>query len=154
MKNVLNCIQTSQWFVLKFLRKTYSIVQYFEILLFAHSVNGVRAKFFRGGKVTLLIFPVSAKCFSLVENFHFGRPKTNFNCSKKWKAKKKKKKLSSTHFHTFSHPFFIFHLPFYNFPPVVLHFACLSFPSRSAKISRWKTSEGHSAPLPPSHPGC
>ena len=54
--------------------------------------GGVTGIFFRGGKVIFPDFFPSMKCFFLVENFHFGRPKTNFSGFEKWKAKKKKKK--------------------------------------------------------------
>ena len=66
-----------------------------------------------GGKVIFHDFFPGVKCFFLVENFHFGRPKTNFSCFEKWKAKKKK---SSPHFVTF------------HFPPSFLQFSFFSSP--------------------------
>ena len=65
------------------------------------------------------------KCFFLVENFHFGRPKTNLSCFEKWKAK---------------------HLPFNNFTSFLIHsppfpfFPCLFFPGRWAEISQSEVS--------------
>ena len=70
--------------------------------------------------------------FFPVENFHFGRPKTNFRRFQKWKAKKKKKVLISSFYITFPTSILpIFHLPFYNFPSFLLDFhpfpPCLLF---------------------------
>ena len=61
--------------------------------------RGVTGKFFWGGKVIFpdFFFFAGVKCFSPVQNFHFGRPKTNFSRFEKWKAKKKKKKKKKTH---------------------------------------------------------
>ena len=60
-----------------------------------------------------------------VENFYFGRPKTNFSCFEKLKAKKKtknkNKKKSSSHFVTFPPSIF-------NFPPSFLQFSFFSSP--------------------------
>ena len=85
----------------------------------------------------------------LVEDSHFGRPKTNFSCFGKWKAKRqtnkqrqKTKVLSS--FCNFSSYFQFSTFPFFDFP--FLHFPSfpsLSFPSRLAEISRWEVSGGH-----------
>ena len=50
-----------------------------------------RHVFLRGQSHFSWFFP-GVKCFFPVENSHFGRPKTNFCCFQKWKAKKKKKK--------------------------------------------------------------
>ena len=51
--------------------------------------RGVTGKFFWGGKVIFPDFFPGVKCFFPVENFHFGRPKTNFSHFQKWKAKQK-----------------------------------------------------------------
>ena len=75
--------------------------------------RGVTDIFFWGGKVIFPDFFPGVKCFFLIENSHFGTPKTNFCCLQKWKAKKKKKK--GPHL-LFILPFPIFHLLFYNFP--------------------------------------
>ena len=84
--------------------------------------RGVTGKFFLGGKVTLPDFFLGVKCFFPVENFHFGRPKTNFSGFEKWGEKV----LSS--FRNFSLlPFSIFHIPFYNFPSFLLHFSFFFF---------------------------
>ena len=56
-----------------------------------------------------------------VENFHFGRPKTNFSGIEKWKAKKKKEVLSS--FCNFSS----FHFQFSNFPFSIFLLFCSIF---------------------------
>ena len=96
--------------------------------------------------------------FFPVENSHFGRPKTNSRCFKKWKSKKKKKKKkkkSSPLFRTFYYfhfqfstfPFTIFLLFFSIFTPFPF-FPCLIFPDTSAKISRSEVSGGQSAPCP------
>ena len=115
------------------------------------SPRGIIGKFFWGGKVIFPHFFPGVKCFFLVENFHFGRPKTDFCCFEKWQANKRV--LSS--FLIFSLlPFSIFHLPFYNFPSFLLHFPlfsifpCLFFPGRSAEISRSEDSRGVLCPPP------
>ena len=106
--------------------------------------KGVTGKFFWGGKV---IFP-GVKCFFPVENFNFGRPKTNFSSFWKVRRKKKKKKASS-YFVTFPPSIF-------NFPPSLLQFSFFFFsiftpfpffffaffPGRSAEISRSDVSGG------------
>ena len=51
-----------------------------------------RKKFLGGGKVILPDFFPGLKYFFLVENFHFGRPKTNLSRFEKWEAKKKERK--------------------------------------------------------------
>ena len=119
------------------------------------SNQGRNRNIFWGGKV---IFS-GVKCFFPVENFHFGRPKTNFSGFEKWNAKKKKKKKSSLILLLFHLPFSIFHLSFYNFPSFLLNFHPFSLFSlplfsryRSAEISRSKVSGGHSAPYPPPPP--
>ena len=85
-------------------------------------------------------FVPGVKCFLLVENSHFGRPKINSSHFKKWKARKKKKnkqtkklktkqnrqktnkqKRSSPHFVTFPPSIF-------NFPPSLLWFSFFSSP--------------------------
>ena len=77
--------------------------------------RGITGKIFWGGKVIFPYFFPGVKCFFPVENFDFGRPKTNFHRFEKWKAKKKKKKG----------PLLIlelFPLPSYNFPSFLHHF--------------------------------
>ena len=90
------------------------------------------------------------KCFFLVENFHFGRPKSNFSGFEKWKAKKKKKKkkvlssfcnFSTFHFQFSTFPFTIF-LLFFSISTPFPFFPCLLFPCRSAEISRSEESLG------------
>ena len=101
-------------------------------------LQGCNRKIFLRGQSHFPDFFPDVKCFFLVENFHFGTPKTNL---------KKRGVLSS--FWKFSlYPFSIFHLPFYNFPSFLLHFPpfqffpCLFFPGRSAEISRSEVSGG------------
>ena len=84
-------------------------------------------------------------------NFHFGRPKTNFSCFKKWREREKKKK-SSAHFHTIFRVLFQFSTsPFIIF--FLLFSICPFFPSL---FSPWKTSGGggHSALPATPHLGC
>ena len=111
--------------------------------------RGVTEKFFWGGKAIFLIF-------FPVENFHFGRPKTNFRRLEKWNAKKKKKKKKDSFLvfklfppSIFTFPFTIFVLLFSIFP--FFFSSCLFFPGRSAEISRSEVSGGggHSVPTPP-----
>ena len=79
------------------------------------------------------------KCFFPVENSRFGRPKTNFRCFQKWKAKKKKRKKILTHFYNFSS----FHFQFSTFPSVILNFHPFSvasfFPIRQQKFPGQKS---------------
>ena len=104
-------------------------------------MQGHNKKIFWGGKV---IFPdFFPKCFFPVENFHFGRPKTNFSGFEKWKEKerRKKKKRPSPHFVTF--PPSIFYLPFtFSIFTPFPFFPCLFFPGRSAEISRSEVGGG------------
>ena len=95
------------------------------------------------------LFFLGVKCFFFVqvENFNFGRPKTNFSRFEKWKGQKKKKVLSSfwnfslLPFSIFTFPFTIFLLCFSISP--LLHFSLASFlPGRSAEISRSEVSGG------------
>ena len=75
-------------------------------------IRGVTGIFFGGGKVVFPDFFLGVKCFFLVENSHFGRPKTNFRHFQKWKEKKK------------SSPLFITFSPsISNFPPSLLQFS-------------------------------
>ena len=107
--------------------------------------------FFWGGKVIFPDFFPGVKCFFPVENFHFGRPKTNFSGFEKWKEKKK----SSPHFVTFPPSISILHLPSYNFPSFPLHFPlfpCLFFSDRPAEISRSEVLFGGA--VPPAPPTC
>ena len=80
------------------------------------SVRGVRGIFLGGGKVIFSLF------FFPVENSQFGRPKTNFNGLEKQKKKKQTNKQTNKTIKVlcsfscfFTLPFWIFHLPFYNF---------------------------------------
>ena len=102
--------------------------------------RGVTVKFFRGGEV---IFPDFFPVWIAfpVENFHFGRPKTNLSGFKKWKAKNVTFPPS-----IFNFPPTLFQFSFSISPP--FFFSCLSFSDRSAEISRSEVS-GHSAPCPP-----
>ena len=87
--------------------------------------------FFWGGKVIFPDFFPGMKCFFLVENSHFGRPKTNCCHFQKWKAKKKKKKRSS--------PLFSFFSAYNNFPSFLLNFhpfSLFSLPLFSQYISK------------------
>ena len=94
--------------------------------------------FLMGAKSFFLIFFSGIKCFFPVENFHFGRPKTNFSGFEKWEH------FSFCNFSTFHHV----HFQFYTFPfTIYLFFSiftlfpfspCLFFPSWSAEISRSK----------------
>ena len=82
--------------------------------------RGVTGIFIWGGKgIFPDIFP-RVKCFFPVKNSHFGRPKTNFHCFQKWKAKKKKKKKRPS-------PLLItFPTSISNFPPSLLPFSFFS----------------------------
>ena len=95
------------------------------------SSKGVTGKFFWWGKVIFPDFFPGVKCFFLVEDFHVGRPKTNFSGFEKWEAKKKKKKKKREVLSSFCN-FFNFHFQFsyfsFQFSPL---FPCLFFPSRS-----------------------
>ena len=110
------------------LRKVYTSLYGFQ---------GRNRKIFLRGQSHFSWFFPGVKCFFLVENFHFGSPKTNFRRFEKWKAKKKKKKKkkgSSPHFRTFSY----FH---FQFPPSFLH-------SRSLRLcisSVWFLTQSQSA---------
>ena len=111
--------------------------------------RGLIGKFFWGGRVIFPDFFPGVKCFFPVENFHFGRPKTNVRRFEKWQAKTKQKtkqnkkqkkktknktkKKSSPHlgtfpflhFQFFTFPFTIFLLFFSIFP--LFHFSLLLF---------------------------
>ena len=94
-------------------------------------------------------FFTSVKCFFLVKNSHFGRPKTKLSFSK---VKSKKKKKKSPHlFYNFSY----FHFQFSTFPFIIFllflffsiftpfpFFPCLFFPNTSVKISQSEVSGG------------
>ena len=129
-------------------------------IVIGRGVTG-QAYFSEGHSHFSWFFP-GVKCFFPVANSHFGRPKTNFRCFQKWKAKKKKKKvitsfLNFSYFHfqfsTFLFQFSIFLLFFSIFSPFPF-FPCLSFPDTSPKISRSEVSGGHSAPNPLPPPAC
>ena len=102
--------------------------------------RGVTGKFFWGAKSFFLIFFLGVKCFFPIENFHFGRPKTNFCHFEKWKAKKKR--VLSFFWNYSLLPFSIFLLFFSIFPSFPF------FPNRSAEISRSEVSGGKLYPLP------
>ena len=112
--------------------------------------RGVTGIFFWGGKVIFPDFFPGVKCFFPVENSHFGRPKTNFRRFQKWKAKKKKKVLTSFS-DVFLLPFPIFHLFYSIFTPFPFFLASF-FPIRQQKFPGQKSLGGHSAPLPPAPP--
>ena len=101
------------------------------------------------------------KCFFPVENFHFGRPKTNFSGFEKWKGKRKKKKKrkekkrSSPHFLTF--PPSILNFPssllkfsfFYSRFSTLFHFFLASFfPVGQQKFPGQKSLGGTLPPAP------
>ena len=85
------------------------------------AIRGITGIFFRGGKVNFPIFFPGVKCFFLVENYHFGRPKTDFSGFERWKAKKKKGPLFILYFVTFPPSSF-------NFPPSLFQFSFFSSP--------------------------
>ena len=101
-----------------------------------------RKIFLREQSHFFLIFFPGVKCFFRVENFHFGRSKTNFSGFEKWEAKKKKKKNTTPHFVTFPPSIFNFPPSLLQFPSFLLNFhpfslsfpffPCLFFPGRSA----------------------
>ena len=86
---------------------------------------------------------------------HFGTPKTNLSSFEKWKEKKKKKRKEGGFLSSFFN-FSSFHFPFATFPFLIflLFFSIFPFflasPFKSAEISWWEVSWGHSAPCPPS----
>ena len=88
------------------------------LLTFIALLQGRNRKIFLRGKSHFSWFFSPAWIFP-VENFHFGRPKTNFSGFEKWE-KKKKKEGSSPHF-------VIFPPSIFNFPPSLLHFYLLFF---------------------------
>ena len=121
-----------------------------EYVVYHFGCRGVTGTVFWGGKVIIPNFFPGVKCFFPVENFHFGRPKTN----KKTKQKQKQKRSSphfgtsaSFHFQFSTFPFTIFLLFFSIFPPFPF-FPCLFLPGRSAEISR---SEVSGVTLSPCH---
>ena len=89
-----------------------------------------RKIFLRGQSHFSWFFFPGVKCFFPVENFHFGRPKTNFSRFEKWKEKKERKKEKKKEEEEKSpllilelFPHFIF-----NFPPSLLQFSFFSSP--------------------------
>ena len=128
-------------------------------LLRIQLVRGVTGIFFWGGKVIFPDFFPGVKCFFPVENFHFGRYKTNFRWFQKWKTKKKKKKGH----HLFINFFFFYNFPtsISNFPPSLLQFSsqfsplfpfflASFFPIHQQKFPGQKSrGEGTLCPLPP-----
>ena len=95
----------------------------------ALAARDARGIFFRGfaGEVTFLNFvPTGVKCLFPVENFILVHPKQISVVSKY--EKKRKKKKSFAHFHTFPYLFSIFHLPLYNFSLFCSPFSLLSLP--------------------------
>ena len=103
------------------------------------SYKDVTRKFFWGGQSHFSWFFPGVKCFFPVENFHFGRPKTNCSGFEKWEeqGKKRKKKRSSPHFVIFPPSIFNFtiFLLFFSIVTPFPFFPCLLFPGRSAEIS-------------------
>ena len=77
-------------------------------------IQGHSRKIFLRGQSYFPDFFPGVKCFFLVENYHFGRPKTNFSGFEKWEAKKKKG------------PLLIFPPSIFNFPPSLLQFSFFS----------------------------
>ena len=117
------------------------------------SVQERNRKFFLRGQRHFFwfFFLPGVKCFFPVENYHFGRPKTNFNGFEKWK----KKVLSSfCNFPSFHFQLLFLQFSFFSSPPFppFPFFPCLLFPDRSVEISRSEVSGGHSAPSPPVTP--
>ena len=94
----------------------------------------ITEKFFWGEKVIFPDFFPGVKCIFPVENFHFGRPKTNFSGFEKWNN------LPFSIFQFSIFPFTIF-LSFFSISTPFPFFPCLFFPSRSAEIS-WSEVSG------------
>ena len=71
-----------------------SINPFFYAILYSsqRDLQGHNRKFFLRGQSHFSWFfpPARVKSFFLVENFHFGTPKTDFRRFEKWKTKKKK----------------------------------------------------------------
>ena len=112
-------------------------------------VGGVTGIFFWGDTVIFPDFFPGLNSFFLIENFHFGTPKTDFRHFEKWKAEKKSPLLILEFFPT----------SIFNFPPSLLQFSffyspfppspffpCCFFPDRSDEISQSEVSGWHSAP--------
>ena len=119
--------------------------------------RGITGIFFWGGKVIFPDFFPSVKCIFPVENSHFGRPKTNFSCFEKWKAKnekrerekKKKGPLLFLYFSSFTFKFstFLFSI-FLLFCSIFTIFLASLYPIRQHKFPDQKSLGGHSAPCP------
>ena len=99
-----------------------------------------------------MLFPGRKFPFWLTQN----KFQSFLKSEKQKKKKKKRRERSSPHsscFNFFLHSIFIFQpslSQFSFFPaPISLFSLPLSFPNRSAEISRSEVSGGHSAPLPP-----
>ena len=125
-------------------------------------VGGVTGKFFWGGKVIFPGFFHGVKYFYPVENFHFGRLKTNFCPFEKWKAKKKKKKkkgeekkmVFSSFLELLPPSIFNFPPPFSNFPSFLhsIFSLPLFFPVGQQKFPDQKSLGALCPPAPP--PAC
>ena len=136
--------------------KIRTFPQFFFILflLLVLCIRDATGTFFWGANSFSWLFS-GVKCFFLVENFHFARPKTNFGGFEKWEAKKKnqnKTKGSLLILLLFHLPFPIFHLPFtiflLFFSVFFPFFPCLFFPVGQQKFPGQK-SLGGTLPLPP-----
>ena len=77
-KKIRNVLSKMNVHILKALKEKQTLNKYTSI------IRDVTGQFFWGGKVIFPDFFPSVKCFFLVENFHFGRPKTNFSSFEKW----------------------------------------------------------------------
>ena len=112
-----------------------------------------RKVFLRGQSHFALFFSPAWNAF-FVENYHFGRPKTNFSGFQKWQTNKQRKKVLSSfcNFSTFYFPFFtvpftVFLLFFSIFNPFPFFLASF-FPVGQQKFPGQK-SRGHFAPCSP-----
>ena len=111
-----------------------------------NSARGVRRIFFRGVKVIFSNFFPGVKCFFLLENSHFVRPKTNFSGFEKWQKKKEKEKENDP---LFLLPFSIFHLPIFNFPSFQLHFPLFLVSFFPVGQQKFPGQKSRGAPYPP-----
>ena len=109
-------LKTFDWCILALLSLTFEDWYNHTFTHTTHIDRGIKGIFFRGGKVIFPDFFPRVNCFFRVEDSHFGRLKTNFSGFEKWKAKKKKKKVSSPHFVAFSSSIL-------NFPPSFFRFS-------------------------------
>ena len=122
--------------------------------LFAYlPTRGVRGKFSEGAKTFFLLFFLRTKCLFPVENFLFGRPKTNFRGFEKWQKSDVLSSFCNFASFIFNFPPSLFQFSFFSSPFSLTSpfFPCLSFPGRSAEISWSEVSGGGGAlfPWPP-----